>query len=158
MTTFLSATRNPCPFILRNVIFCAPDDSVACTSSSSLCEVFIYFSIGAGVLLNIIKPGPAHTESFFNEDSHTWKYWHKFFLQRKGKWMHFLSVFNYVMRSTWFIKKKKSTFAYLSKSLSSSENLRSKDERTDFHYSVRSCAWYLPPCLTQSNSNYASQR
>lgn len=62
MTTFVSATPKICPFILRNVISCIPDDSVACTASSSLCEVFIYFSIGAGVLLDIIKPGPAHTE------------------------------------------------------------------------------------------------
>lgn len=43
------------PFILRNVISCTPDDSVACTASSSLPEVFIYFGIRAGVLLGIIK-------------------------------------------------------------------------------------------------------
>lgn len=43
------------PFILRNVISCTPDDSVACTASYSLSEVFIYFGIRAGVLLDIIN-------------------------------------------------------------------------------------------------------
>lgn len=62
MTTFVSATPKPCPVILKNVISCTPDDSVACTASSYLCEVFICFGIRAGVLLDVIKPGPAHTE------------------------------------------------------------------------------------------------
>lgn len=55
----------------------------------------------------------------------------KFFLQRKGKWMCFLSVFNSVMRLTW-LTPPKSTFTCLRKSLAQSESLPKKAIRILF--------------------------